>query len=107
MNLKYILLLIPLLLIGCDNQIPALSEQLNNKIQTETGILNKLISIPAKALSVKWQISESKEKGTASLRVLLEFNEQDKQDILKKSNAFESKPNDRISADFYETRLPA
>ena len=107
MNLKYILLLMPLILIGCDNQMPASSEQSNNKIQTEIGILNKLISIPAEPLSVKWEINESKERGTGSLRALLEFSVQDKLDILKKSNAFDNKTNDRIDANFYDTWLPA
>jgi len=107
MNLKYVLLLTSLILIGCDNKMPASSEQSTIQIHTEVGILNKLISIPAEPLSVKWEINESKERGTGSLRALLEFNEQDKQDILQKSTEFENKTNDRIDAAFFDTWLPA
>ncbi len=87
--------------------MPSSTEQLNIEIHTEIGILNKLISLPAEPLSVKWDLDESSQKGTGSLRALLEFNEQDKKNIIDKSEAFDNKSDDRIETKFFDTWLPA
>ena len=105
MLLKYSLLLLTLILFGCDNKMPSSAEQLNKEVHTEIGILNKLISLPAEPLSVKWDIDESKQSGNGSIRALLEFSEKDKQNILDKSSAFDKKSNDRIDAVFFDTWL--
>ncbi len=107
MFLKYSLLLLTLILFGCDNKMPSSAEQFNKEIHIEIGILDKLISLPAEPLSVKWDIDESKQSGNGSIRALLEFSEQDKKSILDKSSAFENKSNDRIDSVFFDTWLPA
>lgn len=104
--IKMYFLLLVLILIGCDNMNSSTNESANIEIRTELGILPKLISLPRQPLSVKWEIRESKEKGTGYLRALLEFNPEDSQYIIENSKHFESQTNDRINVEFYEEWLP-
>ncbi|MGD9170800.1 MAG: hypothetical protein PVI97_12170 [Candidatus Thiodiazotropha sp.] len=94
-----------LILSGCDNTVST-TESMNIAVYDELGILPKLISLPKQPLSVKWQVDESAERGTGSLRALLEFSASDKAYILENSPQFDSISNDRISAEFYDTWLP-
>lgn len=51
-------------------------------------------------------VDESSERSTGSLRALLEYSAADKAAILENSPGFDSKSNDRINAEFYDTWLP-
>lgn len=51
-------------------------------------------------------VDESSERSTGSLRALLEYSAADKAAILENSPGFDSKSNDRVNAEFYDTWLP-
>lgn len=99
------LVLILLILLGCDNTVST-TESTNITVNHELGILPKLISLPKQPLSVKWQVDETREKGTGSLRALLEYSAEDKTFVLESSPMFDNKTDDRINAKFYDTWLP-
>jgi len=105
-HIEPILILTSLILIGCDNNMPTSSEQPNKEVHTEVGILNKLISIPAEPITVKWEINESKKTRTGSLRALLKFKDEDKLHILKNSTSFDRLKNDTLDFESYEQWLP-
>ena len=84
--------------------MPTSSEQPSKEVHTEVGILNKLISIPAEPITVKWEINESKETG--SLRALLKFKDEDKLHILKNSASFDKLENDTLDSESCEQWLP-
>lgn len=104
MPYKYLVFIL-LILSGCDNTVST-TEPMKLTSHDEIGILPKLISLPKEPLSVKWQVDESSENNTGSLRALLEFSAKDKATILENSPEFDSKSNDRINAEFYDTWLP-
>ncbi len=101
---KYLVFVL-LILSGCDSVVST-TEPMNIIVHEEMGILPKLISLPKQPISVKWQVDESSERNTGSLRALLEFSATDKAAILANSPEFDSKSNDRINAEFYDTWLP-
>lgn len=101
---KYLVFVL-LILTGCDSVVSTI-DSVNINTHDELDILPKLISLPKQPLSVKWQIDESSERNTGSLRALLEFSATDKAAILANSPEFDSKSNDRINAEFYDTWLP-
>jgi hypothetical protein len=94
-----------LLLSGCDNTVST-PEPMSPVVHDELGILPKLISLPKQPISVKWQVDESPEQNTGSLRALLEFSPQDKLSIIESSPEFDSKEDDRISAELFNVWLP-
>lgn len=104
MQCKYLVFIL-LILSGCDSSVST-TEPMNITVHEELGILPKLISLPKQPLSVKWQVDESSKTNTGSLRALLEFSSEDKASILENSPEFDSKSNDRINAEFYDTWLP-
>jgi hypothetical protein len=99
---RWFFILCVLLFSGCDNT----AEPTRPIVHDELGILPKLISLPKQPISVKWQLDESPEKNTGSLRALLEFSPQDKVFILENSPKFDSKQNDRISIELFDAWLP-
>jgi hypothetical protein len=101
----YLVFFIIFMLSGCDNTVST-TEPMNITVYDELGILPKLISLPKQPLSVKWQVDESSERSTGSLRALLEFSAPDKAYILENSPQFDSISNDRINAEFYDAWLP-
>jgi hypothetical protein len=101
LNLVFLLMMLS----GCDNTVSTI-EPKNIVVHNELGILPKLISLPKQPLSVKWQVDESRERNTGSLRALLEFSVKDKASIMENSPPFDIESNDRINAEFYDTWLP-
>lgn len=78
----------------------------NEEIQTELGILSKLISLPKQPVSVKWRLNENQERRQGYLAVLLEFKASDYAYILENSRPFDLKNNARILSEIYEKWLP-
>jgi len=107
-RLKLFVLLIALLIFGCDEKMTVSTQQNTNlnQIHTDIGILNKLISLPKEPISVRWELDESPERDNGSLNVLLEFTNTDKKFILNNSDSFEKQQNDLINTVFYQNWLP-
>jgi len=93
-------------LFGCDGAAEKTSSAEKIQVSYEPGLLPKLMSIPGKPISVKWQIDESK-FNAGSLIALLEYSAEDKLYILKNSHAYENISHDRIGAGFYDSWIPA
>ncbi len=107
-----VFLLICMILFGCKNDSnrrnPSELDKFDyNKIQTELGVLPKLMSLPKQPLSVKWNISENSKHGTGFLVALFKFLESDYKYILDNSHPFENKVNDRINIEYYDKWLPS
>lgn len=104
--LKPTIILIALLsLAGCDNKMNSKSEAEKVTISYEMGLLPRLMSIPGKPVSVKWELDESRENA-GNLVALLEYSTADKQNIITNSNKVENPSSDRIDAEFYDNWLP-
>lgn len=101
-----IFLFIIFILPGCDNNISTTTKTVNENIQYEMGVLPKLMSIPGKPFSVKWQIDESKERNTGNLVALLKYSDDDKNFIISNSKKYDNDSFDRIEAKFFDTWLP-
>ncbi len=75
------------------------------EIHHEMGNLPKLMSIPGKVLSVKWQVDESR-MNAGSLFALLEFSDEDKTKIVNDSEKYEIQSNARLDIEFFDTWIP-
>lgn len=103
---KYLTILSVLFCItGCDNKMNSSSKSEKINVSYEMGLLPKLMSIPGKPLSVKWQVGETREN-SGNLVALLEYSVEDKQNILNNSNKFENPSSDSINAEFYDSWIP-
>lgn len=100
-----LVVLICIILLGCDNMAET-NKSKNNEIQTELGILPKLISLPKQPVSVKWRLTENLERRTGYLVALLKFKESDYKYILDNSQSFENKINAKILIEIYDKWLP-
>jgi len=102
-NVKFnyiIVIIISILLIGCDKVTAPDTVKSEHKIHYELGILPKIMSMPAIPLKVKWQLS-----GDRSLYALLTYSPEDYKFIIENSTPFEVVNNTRLDATFYRDWL--
>ncbi len=105
-NIRLFLCLVFILITGCENEISPSGGNKANRIETGIGNLDKLMSIPATPLEVKWQINEEHRSGNGSLQALFKFAKEDKKKIINESEVFDAIADDRISAEIYDGWLP-
>jgi hypothetical protein len=74
-------------------------------IQTEIGILSKLISLPRQPILVKWKI-ENNHGNDSALLALLKFNEKDYDFIIKNSEPSKRKTHEIWPIEIYDSWLP-
>jgi hypothetical protein len=81
-----------LIIIGCENDMVATDNKTNEIIQTELGLLPKLISLPRQPESVKWQVNED----AGYLIALLNYAPHDYAYILKQSTVYLAENNEKV-----------
>jgi hypothetical protein len=95
-----------IILLGCNDMKETSNEKIDyGSIQTEIGILPKLISLPRQPVLVKWKI-EKNHGNDSVLYVLFKFNENDFKYIKDHSLSFEHKKNETLWTEFYDKWLP-
>jgi len=102
---KFIPLVLILLLSACDNTQSPLEEKPKVKNFNDMAHLPKLMSIPGKAISVKWQIDETR-FNAGNLIALLEFSADDKSRIIKNSQPYDVQTNARLDKEFVDSWIP-
>jgi len=103
--MRYILIFSLLLLISCGDNMETNTEN-NPPVNTEMGLLNKLISFPKQPESLKWQVHET-EGDAANLVALLVYSPDDVSVILANSPALTAKGVTRFPQAFFEEWVPA
>lgn len=99
-----LLLFMNMIILGCDNMKDTIDID-NGSIQTELGILPKLISLPRQPVTVKW-MTEKVRRDESALTVLLKFNEMDYNYIINHSQPLKRKTNDMMWPKLYDKWLP-
>lgn len=102
--LYLLILIIAAIATGCDKDMK--TEQSTSTINTELGILPKLISLPKQPKKVLWQVTEQKGKDNGTLVALLSFSDADYDYIVQKSQTTEANIDDVMDGDFYEKWVP-
>jgi hypothetical protein len=101
-----LLLTINIIFLGCDDMKDTSKKKIDyGSIQTEIGILPKLISLPRQPLLVKWKIY-NKHGNDSALLALLKFNEKDYDFIIKNSKTSKRKTNETWLIETYDKWLP-
>jgi len=91
---------------GCENDMKA--EQVAvETMNTELGILPKLVSLPKQPDTVLWEIDEQEGQDNGSLVILLKFSEEDYAYIIGNSNEVDSRANDVMNIDFFRKWVPS
>jgi hypothetical protein len=92
-------------LMGCDQDMKS-EMGTNIKMNTELGMLPKLISLPKQPIKVLWQVDEEAGKDNGSLTALLLFKKADYEFVIANSPVTDGKVNDVMAVDFYEQWVP-
>lgn len=90
---------------GCDQDMKS-EMGTNIKMNTELGMLPKLISLPKQPIKVLWQVDEEAGKDNGSLTALLLFKKADYEFVIANSPVTDGKVNDVMAVDFYEQWVP-
>jgi len=103
---RYLLIiLLCTLFSGCDVEMNN-ETAIINKINTDLGILPKLMSLPKQPLHVKWEVNEEDNKDNGTLVALLHYSADDYRYIMENSRALEANNNDRMPVEFYKKWVP-
>ena len=83
-----------------------MADSMSNKMNTELGLLPKLISLPKQPNTVLWQLEEAPGRDSGSLTALLSFKETDYQYIVDHSPKTEANTNQIMPPEFYKKWVP-